>query len=638
MERTDGDTVQEGNGFDVLILKLRASKECLKELSAYFYERAGVEEAYAKALVKVAKQKRLGEESGSLRVAYDAMMSELNASADERVRFAGQLRETGDKLMQYKDMQKSVRKNNNSSKDKYDKDLAKSLDTLEKYKANYLKYSEETHNWRTQERNVALPAKQIQTARKKGDKAEKEKNKYEKLYRDQVISHHDEQQRWQFSMDKLYTDISCVQVQTYDFIRETLLSYADIERARPPVLAQRLEELTSTIESIDSNADIDQWRVEHATGSARPELVSLTVWSPQGVKEIPQTGGGTLIFDESAVPASAAPAAEPDAGASSRAPPPAVPAEGEAAADGEGVEGGDDSTGPESDVSSSDEDEDEAAPSDAHLPPALRAGTRAGTLGARPPPAKPKPAPRPPRSASLADRAPPPPIPGSAGPAPSIPQKPSPLSLSLPSTAAALNEESGGATSATDATDATADEGNAGDEGDAAAGDDGSKKDKAKKKKKKKKKDVGPLPPGWTEHYNEEYNRSYYCFDETGETSWERPVAPAADDGGDGDGEGEGEGGEEGEGEGVGVEAAAPPPLPAKVVEVEGPADAPATVTALYDYDAQYEGELTFEEGDVITVIRRDDEGGWWEGTCRGVTGVFPINFTDEGEHLNADE
>ena len=36
--------------------------------------------------------------------------------------------------------------------------------------------------------------------------------------------------------------------------------------------------------------------------------------------------------------------------------------------------------------------------------------------------------------------------------------------------------------------------------------------------------------------------------------------------------------------------------------------------------------ELTFETGDVICVLDKED-AAWWKGTLRGVEGVFPSNY-----------
>ncbi|XP_043521564.1 intersectin-1 isoform X12 [Frieseomelitta varia] len=49
-------------------------------------------------------------------------------------------------------------------------------------------------------------------------------------------------------------------------------------------------------------------------------------------------------------------------------------------------------------------------------------------------------------------------------------------------------------------------------------------------------------------------------------------------------------------------------------------------VMALYPYQAQNEDELSFEKGDVITVLAKD-EAAWWKGELNGVSGVFPSNY-----------
>ncbi|XP_031369761.1 intersectin-1 isoform X9 [Apis dorsata] len=49
-------------------------------------------------------------------------------------------------------------------------------------------------------------------------------------------------------------------------------------------------------------------------------------------------------------------------------------------------------------------------------------------------------------------------------------------------------------------------------------------------------------------------------------------------------------------------------------------------VMALYPYQAQNEDELSFEKGDVITVLAKD-EAAWWKGELNGISGVFPSNY-----------
>ncbi|XP_018307456.1 intersectin-1 isoform X3 [Mycetomoellerius zeteki] len=49
-------------------------------------------------------------------------------------------------------------------------------------------------------------------------------------------------------------------------------------------------------------------------------------------------------------------------------------------------------------------------------------------------------------------------------------------------------------------------------------------------------------------------------------------------------------------------------------------------VMALYPYQAQNEDELSFEKGDVISVLAKE-EASWWRGELNGVSGVFPSNY-----------
>ncbi|KAK6325217.1 hypothetical protein J4Q44_G00045590 [Coregonus suidteri] len=55
-------------------------------------------------------------------------------------------------------------------------------------------------------------------------------------------------------------------------------------------------------------------------------------------------------------------------------------------------------------------------------------------------------------------------------------------------------------------------------------------------------------------------------------------------------------------------------------------------VVAIYDYAADKEDELSFNEGAIIYVIKKNDDG-WYEGTMSGTTGLFPGNYVESIMH-----
>lgn len=70
----------------------------------------------------------------------------------------------------------------------------------------------------------------------------------------------------------------------------------------------------------------------------------------------------------------------------------------------------------------------------------------------------------------------------------------------------------------------------------------------------------------------------------------------------------------------------APPPPKPKPQRLSGqPVE---TVTALYDYEAQAHGDLSFSAGEVIEIIKKTgNTNEWWRGRVNGKEGQFPGEF-----------
>lgn len=70
----------------------------------------------------------------------------------------------------------------------------------------------------------------------------------------------------------------------------------------------------------------------------------------------------------------------------------------------------------------------------------------------------------------------------------------------------------------------------------------------------------------------------------------------------------------------------APPPPKPKPSRLSS--QAVETVTALYDYEAQAQGDLSFSAGDVVEIVSRtDNQNEWWTGRIDGRQGQFPANY-----------
>nr|XP_060608708.1 SH3 domain-containing YSC84-like protein 1 [Anolis sagrei ordinatus] len=70
------------------------------------------------------------------------------------------------------------------------------------------------------------------------------------------------------------------------------------------------------------------------------------------------------------------------------------------------------------------------------------------------------------------------------------------------------------------------------------------------------------------------------------------------------------------------------PDLPSYSTAIGNPRTNPTVVTAIYPYEGQQPGDLTFKAGDKIKVTTKtDSQFDWWEGCLHGRTGIFPANY-----------
>jgi hypothetical protein len=51
---------------------------------------------------------------------------------------------------------------------------------------------------------------------------------------------------------------------------------------------------------------------------------------------------------------------------------------------------------------------------------------------------------------------------------------------------------------------------------------------------------------------------------------------------------------------------------------------------ALYPYQSMEAGDLSFQQGEVVLVVKR--EGDWWTGTIGDRQGIFPSNYVQKAQ------
>lgn len=72
-----------------------------------------------------------------------------------------------------------------------------------------------------------------------------------------------------------------------------------------------------------------------------------------------------------------------------------------------------------------------------------------------------------------------------------------------------------------------------------------------------------------------------------------------------------------------GIAKKRPPPPPPRA-----PSHHFQFVTAIYDFAGQGDGDLVFNEGDKIKVLKKTEStDDWWQGELRGIKGMFPANY-----------
>ncbi|KZT36043.1 DUF500-domain-containing protein [Sistotremastrum suecicum HHB10207 ss-3] len=77
---------------------------------------------------------------------------------------------------------------------------------------------------------------------------------------------------------------------------------------------------------------------------------------------------------------------------------------------------------------------------------------------------------------------------------------------------------------------------------------------------------------------------------------------------------------------------------PVRAPSISEPPGKNGRAIALYDYNAQQSGDLSFKKGDVIIIVEKTGSShDWWTGRVNGKKGIFPANFVEFEEDYLSD-
>ncbi|EGD76341.1 hypothetical protein PTSG_01041 [Salpingoeca rosetta] len=89
----------------------------------------------------------------------------------------------------------------------------------------------------------------------------------------------------------------------------------------------------------------------------------------------------------------------------------------------------------------------------------------------------------------------------------------------------------------------------------------------------------------------------------------------------------------------VQLKKTARPPAPqAAAPAPAAPKDDALYCKVLFEYEPQQDDELAMTPGDVIRVVKKNEDEGWWQGELNGKTGWFPDNFVEMCPAPSADK
>lgn len=256
------------------MLKHRNGKEVCKGLAEYFKQRSVIEEAYGKALAKLAKNTLVECETGGMKLAWDAVKTECSATALGHTSFAQCLVSDLEKsVMSFKDSQKGNRKMYEALIAEKSKLVASSKPGVDKL---FLAYQESCISAHTLSEQVALGQLDHMTKRdyqKIKDGYEKACNKQRETgeaYKNALSEHNAIQLQYVEEMLKACKDFEDAERDRITFLKRTMQQYAERAITMLNMSKEAYDGLNNRYRDVNADSDIGHFAKTEGTSKSRP--------------------------------------------------------------------------------------------------------------------------------------------------------------------------------------------------------------------------------------------------------------------------------------------------------------------------------------------------------------------------------
>ncbi|KXN67674.1 hypothetical protein CONCODRAFT_52169 [Conidiobolus coronatus NRRL 28638] len=252
---------KDDRGVEVLMTKMRRSKQISNDVKNLFTTRAAIEEEYGKKLMKLAKQEFCKDEIGSLAKGLSRTRTELESTARSHLDLSQKIRlELENPLAQLISKQRERRKEQAGIIERSSKSKSTKHSNLIKIKSKY--HSERAKADGLEQIINSLSGKDLEKAQIRIDKVKQLKQEYEQL----AIELSEVTRIWQHDWRVACREFQELEEQRIDFLKKILWEYVNALSSTCVLDDEAYERVRQALQEVNRINDLQDFIEERGTG------------------------------------------------------------------------------------------------------------------------------------------------------------------------------------------------------------------------------------------------------------------------------------------------------------------------------------------------------------------------------------